>query len=255
MKKIILLRHGQSEWNRENRFTGWVDIGLSERGIEEAREAGRWLRHERYLCDHAYTSYLSRAIHTLNYVLEELDQEWIPVEKSWRLNERHYGALQGLNKADMVKHYGEQQVMQWRRGYDTAPDPLAEDDPLCPWYDRRYEHIPLDELPRTESLKDTIARIAPYWKRQIIPSLYSVDCLLVVAHGNSLRGIIKELKHLTNEQVVALNVPTGVPYVFEFDRHLRPVKDFYVGDPELIGRRIAAAAEVNRPNEPTSERL
>ena len=230
MKKIVLLRHGESAWNKENRFTGWTDVDLTEKGIAEATRAGQLLIDNDFQFDKAYTSYLKRAVKTLNAVLDRMDQDWIPVEKSWRLNEKHYGQLQGLNKAETAAKYGEEQVLIWRRSYDVAPHPL------------RYNEVPDAELPRTESLKDTIERIMPYWKCVIFPTLKTADELLVVAHGNSLRGIIKHLKGISDEEIVKLNLPTAVPYVFEFDDDLNLVKDYFLGDPEEIKKLMKAVA-------------
>ena len=219
-QKIVLLRHGESAWNKENRFTGWTDVDLTEKGIAEAKKAGELLVDNDFLFDKAYTSYLKRAVKTLDVVLDRMDQDWIPVEKSWRLNEKHYGQLQGLNKAETAEKYGEEQVLVWRRSYDVAPHALAEDDPRNPRFEVRYNEVPDAELPRTESLKDTIERIMPYWKCVIFPNLKTADELLVVAHGNSLRGIIKHLKGISDEDIVKLNLPTAVRYVFEIDDDL-----------------------------------
>lgn len=242
MKKIVLLRHGQSTWNLENRFTGWTDVPLTPQGEAEARQAGQLLRQQGLVFGQAFTSYLSRAVKTLDLVLEELNQLWVPVEKSWRLNEKHYGALQGLNKSQTAAQYGEEQVKIWRRSYDVPAPPLPADDPRCPSQDIRYRSVPPQLLPRTESLKDTVQRLLPYWTETIFPQLHTQDQLLVVAHGNSLRGIVKHLKHLSDAQIVSLNLPTGAPYVFEFDEHLTLQKDYFLGDPEEIARRMAAVA-------------
>ena len=216
MKKIVLLRHGESAWNKENRFTGWTDVDLTEKGVAEAVRAGELLAEKGFRFKKAYTSYLKRAVKTLDCVLDRLDQDWIPVEKSWRLNEKHYGQLQGLNKAETAAKYGDEQV--------------------------RYQEVPDAELPRTESLKDTIERIMPYWKCVIFPNLKTADELLVVAHGNSLRGIIKHLKHISDDEIVHLNLPTAVPYVFEFDDELNLTKDYFLGDPEEIKKLMEAVA-------------
>ena len=229
MKKVVLLRHGESTWNRENRFTGWTDVDLSEKGVAEAARAGELLRKEGFLFGHAYTSYLKRAVKTLDVVLDKLDQDWIPVSKSWRLNEKHYGMLQGLNKRETAEKYGDEQVHIWRRSYDVAPAPLGE-----------------AELPRTESLSDTVARIMPYWKCEILPALAHHDAILVVAHGNSLRGIIKHLKGISDEAISEFNLPTAVPYVFEFDDGLNYVRDYFLGDPEEIAALMAAVADQGR---------
>ena len=242
MKKIVLLRHGESEWNRENRFTGWTDVDLSARGVEEALRAGELLRREGFGFGRAYTSYLKRAVKTLDAVLDKMDLDWIPVEKSWRLNEKHYGMLQGLDKRETAEKYGDEQVHVWRRSYDVAPDPLGEDDPRNPRFDVRYAEVPAEELPRTEALCDTVARILPYWKCRILPSLARYDSLLVVAHGNSLRGIIKHLKSISDEAISEFNLPTAVPYVFEFDDGLRYKKDYFLGDPGEIARLMEAVA-------------
>ncbi|MBC8593826.1 2,3-diphosphoglycerate-dependent phosphoglycerate mutase [Oscillospiraceae bacterium N12] len=242
MKKIVLLRHGESAWNKENRFTGWTDVDLTEKGIEEANKAGVLLKENGFEFDKAYTSYLKRAVKTLNCVLDKLDQDWIPVEKTWRLNEKHYGDLQGLNKAETAAKYGDEQVLVWRRSYDVAPHALAEDDRRNPCFDPRYREVPNRELPRTESLKETIERIMPYWECIIFPNLMTADQLLIVAHGNSLRAIIKHLKHISDEEIVKLNLPTAVPYVFEFDDDLNLVNDYLLGDPEEIRKLMEAVA-------------
>lgn len=242
MKKIVLLRHGESTWNKENRFTGWTDVDLTEKGVAEAYKAGETLNKEGFAFDKVYTSYLKRAVKTLNCVLDKMDQDWLPVEKNWRLNEKHYGNLQGLNKAETAEKYGAEQVLLWRRSYDIAPDPIPEDDPRNPKFDPRYKEVPDRELPRTESLKNTIERILPYWKETIFPSLTTADQILVVAHGNSLRGIIKYLKNISDENIVSLNLPTAVPYVFEFDDELNLTKDYFLGDPEEVKKLMDAVA-------------
>ena len=242
MKKVVLLRHGESTWNRENRFTGWTDVDLSEKGVAEAEKAGLLLREEGFLFGHAYTSYLKRAVKTLGVVLDKLDQDWVPVSKSWRLNEKHYGSLQGLNKKETAEKYGDEQVHIWRRSYDVAPAPLGEEDPRNPRFDPRYRDVPEAELPRTESLLDTVGRIMPYWKCEILPALARHDSLLVVAHGNSLRGIIKHLKGISDESISEFNLPTAVPYVFEFDEGLNYAGDRFLGDPDEIARLMAAVA-------------
>ena len=241
-----LLRHGESTWNRENRFTGWTDVDLSEKGVAEAARAGELLRKEGFLFGHAYTSYLKRAVKTLDVVLDKLDQDWIPVSKSWRLNEKHYGMLQGLNKRETAEKYGDEQVHIWRRSYDVAPAPLGEEDPRNPRFDPRYRDVPEAELPRTESLSDTVARIMPYWKCEILPALAHHDAILVVAHGNSLRGIIKHLKGISDEAISEFNLPTAVPYVFEFDEGLNYAGDRFLGDPDEIARLMAAVADQGR---------
>ena len=242
MHKLVLMRHGQSQWNLENRFTGWTDVDLTEQGRAEAKKAGELLKSEGYGFDIAFTSVLKRAIRTLWITLDTLDEMWIPVKNSWRLNERHYGALQGLNKAETAAKYGEKQVLIWRRSYDIAPAPLGEADPRNPRFEARYREVPDRELPRTESLKDTIERTMPYWKCILFPSLKDYDDLLVVAHGNSLRGIVKHLKHVSDGEIVRLNLPTAVPYVFEFDGGLNLVRDYFLGDPEKIRKMMEAVA-------------
>lgn len=242
MKKIVLLRHGESLWNQENRFTGWTDVDLSAKGESEAREAGRLLQEADFLFSKAYVSYLKRAVKTLNIVLDVLNQDWIPVEKSWRLNEKHYGALQGLNKSETVEKYGEEQVLLWRRGYGVAAPPLSWNDQRHPRFEQRYQKVDPRLLPATESLKDTVERILPYWQKEIFPALEIMDQILIVAHGNSLRGIIKYLKQLSDEEILSLNLPTAVPYVFEFDNQRHLVKDYFLGDPREIERQMRAVA-------------
>lgn len=234
MHKLVLVRHGESVWNKENRFTGWTDVDLSPTGIEEAIAGGKLLKSEDFHFDIAYTSVLTRAIKTLFYMLDGLDQLWIPVHKTWRLNEKHYGQLQGLNKSEMAAQYGEEQVHIWRRSYDVPPEPLAVDDPRNSAFDARYKGIDAKEIPRTESLKDTVNRIIPYWEQEILPTLSKSNEVLVVAHGNSLRGIIKVLKNMSEEDIIQLNLPTGIPYVFEFDGDMILRKDYFLGDPEMI---------------------
>ena len=226
MKRIVLLRHGESTWNKDNRFTGWTDVDLTEKGIADANQAGTLLKEKGFHFDKAYTSFLKRAVKTLNCVLDKMDQDWIPVEKSWRLNEKHYGVLQGLNKSETASKYGEEQVLIWRRSFNVAPKALSDKD-----------------LPRTESLKETVERILPYWKCIIFPNLATANELLVVAHGNSLRGIIKYLKHIPDEEIVGLNLPTAIPYVFEFDDDLNLKKDYFLGDPEEIKKLMEAVAD------------
>ena len=238
-----MLRHGESVWNKENRFTGWTNVDLSEKGVEEAHKAGQLLRTEGFRFAKAYTSYLKRAIKTLNVVLDEMDLDWIPVEKTWILNEKHYGALQGLNKAEMAEKYGDEQVHIWRRSYDIAPVAMEADDPRNPEKDPRYAGVPDEYLPRTESLKDAIARVMPYWECVIFPSLKQHDNLLVVAHGNSLRGIVKHLKGISDTDIASLNLPTAVPYVFEFDDKLNLTKDYFLGDPEEVRKLMEAVAK------------
>lgn len=242
MKTIILLRHGESTWNKENRFTGWTDVDLTDKGMEEAKKAGRLLKEKGYIFDKAYTSYLKRAIKTLNIVLDTMDQAWIPVQKDWRLNEKHYGMLQGLNKAETAEKYGDEQVLVWRRSYDIAPDPIGEEDDRNAIFETKYRKIDQADIPRTESLKDTVARILPYWKEVIFPTLNNNNQVLVAAHGNSLRGIIKYLKNIPDNEIVHLNLPTGVPYVFEFDDQLNLTNDYFLGDPEEIKKLMEAVA-------------
>ena len=239
--KLVLIRHGESQWNLENRFTGWVDVDLSAKGIEEATAAGKNLANVQF--DVAFTSFLKRANKTLNLVLEHSDQLWIPVYKSWRLNERHYGALQGLDKKETAAKYGDEQVHIWRRSYDIAPVAMEADDPRNPEKDPRYAGVPDEYLPRTESLKDAIARVMPYWECVIFPSLKQHDNLLVVAHGNSLRGIVKHLKGISDTDIASLNLPTAVPYVFEFDDKLNLTKDYFLGDPEEVRKLMEAVAK------------
>jgi len=228
MKTLVLLRHGQSVWNRENRFTGWVDVPLSPLGVEEAQRAGRELRARGYEFDVAYTSLLRRAIKTLWIALEELDQMWLPVHRSWRLNERMYGALQGLNKAETAAKHGQEQVKQWRRSYSTPPPPLAPDDPGWPGRDRRYASLQRSDVPSAESLEDTVRRFLPYWESDIVPSLTSGRRVLIAAHGNSLRALIKHLDGISDDDIVGLEIPTGVPLVYELDDELRPTRHFYL---------------------------
>jgi 2,3-bisphosphoglycerate-dependent phosphoglycerate mutase len=234
MHKLVLVRHGESVWNKENRFTGWTDVDLSPLGIEEAIEGGKLLKSEGFHFDVAYTSVLKRAIKTLFYMLNELDQLWIPVQKTWRLNEKHYGELQGLNKSEMAAKYGEEQVHIWRRSYDVPPTPLAFSDPRNPAHDARYKDLDKKDIPLTESLKDTVDRIVPYWEQEISQKLRQHKEVLVAAHGNSLRGIIKVLKKMSEEDIIKLNLPTGIPYVFEFDDDLILQNDYFLGDPEKI---------------------
>ena len=239
MHKLVLLRHGESDWNRENRFTGWTDVDLSAKGVEEARAAGRSLAQAGLRFDLAFTSVLKRAIRTLWIALEELDQMWLPVTKDWRLNERHYGNLQGLNKAEMAAKFGEKQVLVWRRSYDVPPDPLAASDPRSEAKDPRYAGI---QVPATECLKDTVARVVPYWQSAIAPAIRSGKRVLVAAHGNSLRALVKHLDNIGDADIIPLNIPTGIPLVYELDKDLKPLKHAYLGDPAEIQKRIAAVA-------------
>ena len=242
MKKLVLLRHGESVWNRENRFTGWTDVGLSEHGVQEAVEAGRVLRREGYACDVAYTSVLKRAIKTLWLVLEEMDLMWIPIYRSWRLNERHYGALQGLDKAEMAARYGEAQILQWRRSYDVRPPALTPDDERHAGRDPRYAALKPNELPLTECLKDTVERFLPYWHETIAPTVRDGKRVLIAAHGNSLRALVKHLDRISDEHIVELNIPTGIPLVYELNDDLTPIRSFYLGDPEAVKRATQAIA-------------
>jgi 2,3-bisphosphoglycerate-dependent phosphoglycerate mutase len=239
MYKLVLLRHGESTWNKENRFTGWTDVDLSERGLEEAAEAGRLLKEGGYVFDQAYASVLKRAIRTLWITLDALDLMWIPVEKSWRLNERHYGALQGLNKAETAARHGEDQVKIWRRSYDIPPPPLAADDERHPSRDPRYAGLDAADLPLTESLKETVARFLPYWHGTIAPAITSGRRVIVAAHGNSLRALVKYLDGISEREIVELNIPTGIPLVYELDANLKPLRHYYLGD----AAAAAAAAE------------
>ena len=242
MKKVVLLRHGESVWNKENRFTGWTDVDLTEKGMQEARKAGKTLQENGFVFEKAFTSYLKRAIKTLNEVLDVMNLDWIPVEKSWKLNEKHYGMLQGLNKAETAEKYGDEQVLVWRRSYNIAPDPLAMDDPRSPRQDIRYNALSDKEIPLTESLEDAVDRAVPYWKEVIVSSIKEHEQIIVAAHGNSLRGIIKYLKNISNEDIISLNLPTGVPYVFEFDDNMNLIKDYFLGDPEEIKKLMDAVA-------------
>jgi len=239
---LVLLRHGESTWNLENRFTGWTDVGLTPRGAEEARAAGRLLREEGLEFDFTQTSVLKRAILTLQITLEECDRVWLPVERSWRLNERHYGALQGLNKREMTEKYGEKQVFEWRRSYGTPPPPLAPDDPRHARHDPRYASLAPDLIPASESLKDVVARVLPYWHDRIAPLLKDGKRLLVAAHGNSLRALVKHLDAVSDEDIPQLNIPTGIPLAYEIDRDARPVSHRYLGDPEAARHAAEAVA-------------
>jgi 2,3-bisphosphoglycerate-dependent phosphoglycerate mutase len=243
MHTLVLLRHGESTWNRENRFTGWTDVGLSARGVEEAYKAAALLREGGYVFDVAFTSVLRRAIQTLWIVLEEMDLMYIPVHRSWRLNERHYGALQGLNKADTAREYGQEQVMLWRRSYDVKPPPLEKPDPRYPGRDPRYRGICERDLPLTESLKDTVERFLPYWKETIAPAVASGERVIISAHGNSLRALVKYLDDLTDDEVLGLNIPTGIPLVYKLDSGLKPVASRYLGSPEDVERATRAVQD------------
>jgi 2,3-bisphosphoglycerate-dependent phosphoglycerate mutase len=234
MKRIVLLRHGESVWNQENRFTGWKDVDLTQKGTEEARASGRLLKAQGYDFDFTFTSVLKRAIRTLNLALEEMDRLWLPVEKDWRLNERHYGALQGLNKAETAAKFGEEQVMLWRRSYDTPPPALDPSDERNAARDPRYKSLRPGAVPLTECLKDTVARVVPYWQERIAPRVAAGERVLVAAHGNSLRALIKYFDALSDEAIIGVNVPTGIPLVYEFDDSLRALRNYYLGDPKAV---------------------
>jgi len=242
MKKVVLLRHGESQWNKENRFAGWTDMDLTEKGVEEALEAGRVLKREGFVFDVAYTSVLKRAIKTLWIVLEEMDLMWIPVHNSWRLNERHYGALQGLNKAETAERHGMEQVKIWRRSYDIRPPALTADDLRSPRKDPRYADLRVNEIPLTECLKDTVERFLPYWHHTIAPAIKAGKRVILSAHGNSLRALVKYLDHISDEEIVELNIPTGIPLIYELEEDLTPLRHDYLGDPEAI-RKATQAVE------------
>ena len=242
MYKLVLVRHGQSTWNLENRFTGWTDVGLTEQGVSEAHDAGRMLREEGYTFDVAYTSVLRRAIKTLWIVLEEMGLEWIPVYRAWQLNERHYGSLQGLNKAEMAEKFGEDQVHIWRRSYDVPPPSLEMDDERHPRFDPRYADLKPEQVPSTESLKITLERVLPYWHSTLAPAIQSGQRVLVAAHGNSLRAMVKYLDNVSEGEITGLNIPTGIPLVYELDGDLKPVEHYYLGDPEAVAKAAAAVA-------------
>ncbi|MEI6309772.1 MAG: 2,3-diphosphoglycerate-dependent phosphoglycerate mutase [bacterium] len=243
MYQIVLLRHGESAWNKENRFTGWTDVDLSPLGIEEAKRSGQVLREAGFTFDLAYTSVLKRAIRTLWLVLDEMDLMWIPVVRAWELNERHYGALQGLNKAETAERYGEAQVKLWRRSYDIQPPSLEPSDPRWPGHDRRYHDLAPEQVPLAECLKDTVARFLPYWRQAIVPGIRAGRRLLIVAHGNSLRALVKYLDRIPDEEIVELNIPTGIPLVYDLDEDLRPIGHRYLGDLEEIARAAQAVAD------------
>lgn len=246
MFKLVLLRHGESQWNQENRFTGWTDVDLTEQGRQEARAAGELLRREGYTFDIAYASVLKRAIRTLWITLDAMDLMWLPVVHSWRLNERHYGALQGLNKAETAARFGEQQVLVWRRAYAVAPDPLTPDDPRWAGRDPRYKHVQPHDIPATECLRDTVARVIPFWKDSIAPAIQRGRRVIVAAHGNSLRALIKYLDQISDDDIVNLNIPTARPLVYELDAELKPLRHYYLGDAEEIARATAAVAAQGR---------
>ena len=242
MYKLVMMRHGQSTWNLENRFTGWTDVDLTPLGVEEAKLAGQLLKEKGYAFDIAYTSVLKRAIKTLNVALEEMDQLWLPTSKHWRLNERHYGALQGLNKAETAAKFGDEQVLIWRRAYATAPDPLPLEDPRHPRFDARYATLAPADLPATECLKDTVERVLPFWNDFIAPAIRAGNRVLIAAHGNSLRALIKYLDNMGEDAIVNLNIPTAQPLVYELDEDLKPIKSYYLADPEEIAKAQAAVA-------------
>jgi len=242
MKKLVLLRHGESTWNKENRFTGWTDVDLSEKGVQEATAAGRTMKAEGFVFDVAYTSVLRRAIKTLWLSLEQMDQMWIPVHNTWRLNERHYGALQGLNKAETAAKHGMEQTQIWRRSYDVPPPALTSDDPRHPKHDPRYAKLTDAELPLTECLKDTVARFLPLWHETVAPAVKSGQRVLIAAHGNSLRALVKYLDNIPDDEIVGLNIPTGIPLVYELDDNLKPLRHYYLGDADAIAKASAAVA-------------
>ena len=246
MHKLVLVRHGESEWNKENRFTGWKDVDLSEKGREEARRAGQILKKEGFTFDEAYTSVLKRAIRTLWIILDEMDLMWIPVHKTWLLNERHYGALQGLNKAEMAAQYGEEQVLKWRRSFDIPPNPLEETDQRWLGKDPRYALIEAGKFPKAEALKQTVERVMPYYQTEIAPKIKLGKRLIIAAHGNSLRALVKYLDTISDEDIVHYNIPTGIPLVYELDEDLKPTKSYYLGDPEEIRKLQEAVANQGR---------
>lgn len=242
MKKLVLLRHGESVWNKENRFTGWTDVDLSDKGIAEAKKTGQVLKKKGFVFDVAYTSVLKRAVRTLWIVLDEMDLMWIPVYNSWRLNERHYGALQGLNKSEMAAKYGDEQVLVWRRSYDTRPPALEKTDPRHPGNEPMYKDMNKKDIPATECLKDTVARFLPYWHETIAPTVKSGKHVIIAAHGNSLRALVKYLDNISDKDIVSLNIPTGLPLVYELDDKLKPIKSYYLGDPEEVKKAMQAVA-------------
>ena len=242
MHKLVLIRHGESTWNRENRFTGWTDVDLNEKGLMEAKAAGELLRNEGYTFDRAFVSVLKRALRTLWIILDELDELWIPVERSWRLNERHYGSLQGLNKAETAEKFGNDQVLIWRRSYDVPPPALEKTDDRFPGHDPRYRDVPPAELPLTECLKDTVDRVLPFWHNTIAPAVKRGERVLVTAHGNTLRALVKYFDNLSEDDVLALNLPTGVPLVYELDDNLKPIRHYYLGDQDAITAAMNAVA-------------
>jgi 2,3-bisphosphoglycerate-dependent phosphoglycerate mutase len=242
MHKLVLIRHGESTWNLENRFTGWTDVPLTETGVQQARQAGRLLKEAGYDFDIAYTSVLKRAVWTLWHTLDELDRTWLPVQHDWRLNERHYGALQGLNKADMAKQYGPEQVLVWRRSYDTPPPSLQPGDPRSERGDRRYATLDPEQVPLTECLKDTVARVMPCWTERLAPAIRNGQRIVIAAHGNSIRALVKMLDNIGDDEIVGVNIPNGIPLVYELDAQLKPLRSYYLGDPEAAARAAAAVA-------------
>ncbi len=242
MYKLVLIRHGESTWNLENRFTGWTDVDLTPLGLEQAKNAGRLLKAEGYEFDVAYTSVLKRATRTLWHALDEMDRTWLPVVNSWRLNERHYGALQGLNKADMAKQYGDAQVLVWRRSYDTPPPALEATDLRCERSDLRYAKLKPEQIPLTECLKDTVARVMPFWNEALAPAIQSGQRVVVAAHGNSIRALVKYLDNISDDDIVGLNIPNGIPLVYELDNELKPIRHYYLGDAEAAAKAAAAVA-------------
>ncbi|NJO70347.1 MAG: 2,3-diphosphoglycerate-dependent phosphoglycerate mutase [Bacteroidetes bacterium] len=242
MYKVVLLRHGESTWNKENRFTGWTDVDLSEKGTEEGKKAGRVMKENGLTFDLAFTSVLKRAIKTLNYALDEMDLLWIPVTKTWRLNERHYGALQGLNKSETAAQHGDEQVKIWRRSYDIPPPPLESSDPRHPANSPIYKTLDQKDIPATECLKDTVARFVPYWEETIVPEIKKGKKVIIAAHGNSLRALVKYLDKISEKDILELNIPTGMPLVYELDQNLQPLKSYYLGDPEEVAKAMAAVA-------------
>ena len=242
MYKLVLIRHGESTWNLENRFTGWTDVDLTPTGVEQAKQAGRLLKAEGYEFDVAYTSVLKRAIWTLWHAMDQMDRTWLPVVNSWRLNERHYGGLQGLNKAETAKQYGDAQVLVWRRSYDVPPPPLEANDPRSERADVRYAKLDPKDIPLTECLKDTVARVLPYWNSELAPAIKSGKRILIAAHGNSIRALVKYLDNISDDDIVGLNIPNGIPLVYELDADLKPIKSYYLGDEEAAKKAAAAVA-------------
>jgi 2,3-bisphosphoglycerate-dependent phosphoglycerate mutase len=240
--RLVVVRHGESTWNKENLFTGWTDVGLSERGVAEAGEAGDLLTAEGYDFDICFTSYLKRSIRTLNLMLERMDREWLPVRRDWRINERHYGALQGLNKAEVAAEYGDEQVLTWRRSYDTPPPALEPDDPRSPAKMEMFRNVPAGSLPLTESLRDTVARVVPFYEEELLPLMRRGERVLIAAHGNSIRALLKHLEGISDEDIVKVNIPTGVPLVFEFDEDFGLIRRYYLGDRDDIAARISGVA-------------